>query len=180
MTRVSLREWETARPEPGSVLAHQSLAAYPIARRLAEELTKTGRMEVLELTRGLELREQRCIRDFRVNCDAYVAKQKTSDKRFATPTAYANSTFTDLRISQRRNGASKTCSYSSSLPKPANCSNAAYTANTNAPEVTLQVRAVELILRAMPALLSAPRGRYHAYTTLAARIRYSIAYCSPA
>ena len=56
MTMVSLREWETRRPEPGSILAQQSLAAYPAGRRLAEELTKTGRMEVLELTRGLELR----------------------------------------------------------------------------------------------------------------------------
>src|SRR5262245_15425925 len=55
LTTVSLREWQIARPESGSALAHQSLAAYPAARRLAEELTKTGRMEVLELARGLEL-----------------------------------------------------------------------------------------------------------------------------
>jgi hypothetical protein len=38
------------------MLAHQSLAAYPAARRLAEELTKTRRMAVLELASGLELR----------------------------------------------------------------------------------------------------------------------------
>ena len=56
MTTVNMCEWETVRPEPGSALAHQSFDAYPAARRLAEELTKTGRMEVLELTRGLELR----------------------------------------------------------------------------------------------------------------------------
>lgn len=56
MTAVSLREWETRGPEPGSPLAHRSLAAYPAGRRLAEELTRTGRMEVLELARGLELR----------------------------------------------------------------------------------------------------------------------------
>jgi 5-methylcytosine-specific restriction enzyme subunit McrC len=53
---VDLREWETARPEPGSALAQQSLGAYPAGRRLAEELTKLGRMEVLELARGLEIR----------------------------------------------------------------------------------------------------------------------------
>jgi 5-methylcytosine-specific restriction enzyme subunit McrC len=53
---VNLREWETQRPEPGTVLYQQSLSAYPAGRRLAEELTKTGRMEVFELTRGLELR----------------------------------------------------------------------------------------------------------------------------
>lgn len=56
MTMVSLREWETARPDPGSMLAQQSLAAFPAGRRLAEELTKAGRIEVLELARGVELR----------------------------------------------------------------------------------------------------------------------------
>ena len=53
---VSLREWETARPDEGSLLAQQSLAGFPAGRRLAEELSKTGRIEVLELARGLELR----------------------------------------------------------------------------------------------------------------------------
>lgn len=56
MTAISLREWETARPDPGSPLAQRSLAAHPAGQRLAEELTSTGRMEVLELARGLELR----------------------------------------------------------------------------------------------------------------------------
>src|SRR5437667_5333378 len=56
MTSVSMLEWKTARPEEFSELAHQSLASYPAGRRLAEELTRTGRMEVLELQRGLELR----------------------------------------------------------------------------------------------------------------------------
>jgi hypothetical protein len=55
LTFVNLREWETRRPEPDSVLYQQSLSAYPAGRRLAEELTKTGQMEVFELTRGLEL-----------------------------------------------------------------------------------------------------------------------------
>ncbi|HTS47398.1 MAG TPA: hypothetical protein VMH05_05610 [Bryobacteraceae bacterium] len=53
---ISLREWQTARPDEGSLLAEQSLAGLPSGRRLAEELSKTGRMEVLELARGLELR----------------------------------------------------------------------------------------------------------------------------
>jgi len=56
MTTISLREWETARPDPGSPLAQLSLAAHPAGQRLAEDLTKSGRMEVLELARGLELR----------------------------------------------------------------------------------------------------------------------------
>jgi hypothetical protein len=53
---VSLREWETARPDQCSLLAQQSLADFPAGRRLAEELSRTGRIEVLELARGLELR----------------------------------------------------------------------------------------------------------------------------
>lgn len=56
MTAVSLREWEIARPDSGSPLARRSLAAHPAGQRLAEELTRTGRLEVLELARGLELR----------------------------------------------------------------------------------------------------------------------------
>ena len=56
MTAISLREWEIARPDPGSPLAQRSLAAHPAGQRLAEDLTRTGRMEVLELARGLELR----------------------------------------------------------------------------------------------------------------------------
>ena len=56
MTLVNLREWETRHPEPGNVLYERSLVAHPTGRRLAEELTKSGRIEVLELTRGLELR----------------------------------------------------------------------------------------------------------------------------
>jgi 5-methylcytosine-specific restriction enzyme subunit McrC len=53
---VSLREWEIARPVEGSLLVEQSLVGFPAGRRLAEELSKTGRIEVLELARGLELR----------------------------------------------------------------------------------------------------------------------------
>src|ERR1700730_18253600 len=53
---VSLREWETARPDEGSLLVGQSLAGFPAGQRLGAEVSKTGRMEVLELARGLELR----------------------------------------------------------------------------------------------------------------------------
>ena len=53
---VSLREWETRGPDKDRLLAQQSLDGFPAGRRLAEELSKTGRIEVLELARGLELR----------------------------------------------------------------------------------------------------------------------------
>ena len=56
---VSLREWETVRPDEGSLLAEQSLAGLPAGRRLAEELSKAGRVEVLELARGLNCAQRR-------------------------------------------------------------------------------------------------------------------------
>ena len=46
MTMVSLREWETVRVQ-------HSLR--PAESRIAEALTRTGRMEVMELARGLEI-----------------------------------------------------------------------------------------------------------------------------
>lgn len=53
---VSLREWDTLEPVRGSVLAGRTLEGSDTGRQLAERLTKTGRVEILELARGLELR----------------------------------------------------------------------------------------------------------------------------
>lgn len=53
---VSLREWETAEPTRGTILAGRSLTGFEAGRQLAERLTKSGRIEILELARGLELR----------------------------------------------------------------------------------------------------------------------------
>lgn len=52
---VRLSEWENAEPTRGSVLEGARLAGNPSAQRLAEALTKDGRVEVLELARGLRL-----------------------------------------------------------------------------------------------------------------------------
>lgn len=53
---VNLTEWETREPSKGSPLAGPVLADHPAAQRLAETLTRDGRIEILELARGLELR----------------------------------------------------------------------------------------------------------------------------
>ncbi|MDA0841323.1 MAG: hypothetical protein O3B01_27720 [Planctomycetota bacterium] len=53
---VNLSEWETREPSKGSPLAGPVLVDHPAAQRLAEELTRDGRIEILELARGLELR----------------------------------------------------------------------------------------------------------------------------
>ncbi len=53
---VTLSEWETLRPDSGSPLAGWSFDRNPQARKLAEQLTAFGRIEVLELLRGLQLR----------------------------------------------------------------------------------------------------------------------------
>jgi 5-methylcytosine-specific restriction enzyme subunit McrC len=53
---VNLTEWETRGPTRNGPLAGPVLAGYPSARRIAETLTRDGRVEILELARGLELR----------------------------------------------------------------------------------------------------------------------------
>lgn len=53
---VSLREWETLRPDRGSPLAERNLNGNEADRQLAAHLTERGCIEVLELARGLELR----------------------------------------------------------------------------------------------------------------------------
>lgn len=53
---VALREWESATPDRWPVLAGRRLASQGPATRLAKALTDSGRLEVLELARGLELR----------------------------------------------------------------------------------------------------------------------------
>ncbi len=53
---INLTEWETREPSKGSPLAGPVLAGHPAAQRLAETLTRDGRIEILELARGLELR----------------------------------------------------------------------------------------------------------------------------
>ena len=50
---VNLIEWETREPSKGSPLAGPVLAGHPAAQRLAETLTRDGRIEILELARGL-------------------------------------------------------------------------------------------------------------------------------
>ena len=56
MQNINLTEWETREPSKGSPLAGPVLAGYPAAQRLAETLTRDGRIEIFELARGLELR----------------------------------------------------------------------------------------------------------------------------
>jgi 5-methylcytosine-specific restriction enzyme subunit McrC len=53
---VNLTEWETREPKHGSPLEGPVLAGNPAAQRLAASLTQAGRIEILELARGLELR----------------------------------------------------------------------------------------------------------------------------
>jgi 5-methylcytosine-specific restriction enzyme subunit McrC len=56
MQIVNLTEWEMREPSGNSPLAGSVLAGHPSAQRIAEDLTREGRIEILELARGLELR----------------------------------------------------------------------------------------------------------------------------
>ncbi len=53
---VSLREWEILGPDSGSPLAERNFNDSEASRKLAERLTRDGRIEVLELARGHTLR----------------------------------------------------------------------------------------------------------------------------
>jgi 5-methylcytosine-specific restriction enzyme subunit McrC len=55
LATVTLREWETLRPDFDGPLAHRTLNN-EASRRLAEHLSDQGSIEVLELARGLEIR----------------------------------------------------------------------------------------------------------------------------
>lgn len=63
---VSLLEWQTLQPVPGSELAGRGFGAREADRQLAERLTSTGRMEILELARGLQLRATSYVGRFRL------------------------------------------------------------------------------------------------------------------
>ncbi len=56
MQTVDLIEWEPKGPDEDKNLAGLGLANHPAAQRLAEALTNDGRIEILELARGLHFR----------------------------------------------------------------------------------------------------------------------------
>jgi len=66
LTSVSLEEWQILQPVHGSDLAGRGFGANEADRQLAERLTSTGRIEVLELARGLELRATSYVGRFRL------------------------------------------------------------------------------------------------------------------
>lgn len=68
MTRLSvtLKEWQTLGPEQESVLAGPVFGVEDNGRAVARRLTESGRLEVLELARGLELRATSFVGRFRL------------------------------------------------------------------------------------------------------------------
>jgi len=61
-----MREWQVRKPECGSELAGRGFGSREADRQLAEQLTRTGRIEILELARGLELRATSYVGRFRL------------------------------------------------------------------------------------------------------------------
>ena len=53
---ITLSEWETRRPDPGTTLAGVLLSDDAAVRRVAEELSSSGRLEIIELAKGLLIR----------------------------------------------------------------------------------------------------------------------------
>lgn len=53
---LELQEWSSCSPEQGSPLAGESFGDDHVARQIAEQLTFTGKMEILELAAGLSIK----------------------------------------------------------------------------------------------------------------------------
>jgi 5-methylcytosine-specific restriction enzyme subunit McrC len=53
--RLTIREWKTHGPDDTPALLGRSFDGEPAARRVADELTRSGRLEVTELRRGLTI-----------------------------------------------------------------------------------------------------------------------------
>ena len=53
---ITLSEWKTCRPDPGTQLAGVFLSDDAAVRRGAEELSSSGRLEIIELAKGLLIR----------------------------------------------------------------------------------------------------------------------------
>lgn len=97
---VTLREWETRRPESGSPLAGLSLAGQPAAQRLAEMLTASGQLGVLELRHGLELRAAAHVGHLNLGALTVTIQPKLTGAPLLTLLRYAYS-LRDLKLFER-------------------------------------------------------------------------------
>jgi 5-methylcytosine-specific restriction enzyme subunit McrC len=86
---IDMTEWETREPSKGSPLAGSVLAEYPAAQRLAESLTREGKIEILELARGLELRASSYVGRFALGDLLITIKPKISGAPLANLLRYA-------------------------------------------------------------------------------------------
>lgn len=86
---VGLREWETLRPERSSPLADRNLNGNVAGRKLAEQLTQHGRIEILELATGLELRATSFVGRFSLGDITITVQPKLSGAPFLNLLRYA-------------------------------------------------------------------------------------------
>ncbi len=86
---VSLREWEILGPDSGSPLAERNFNDSEASRKLAERLTRDGRIEVLELARGLELRATSFVGRFTLGEMTVTIRPKLSGAPFLNLLRYA-------------------------------------------------------------------------------------------
>ena len=86
---VTLREWETLRPERGSPLAERNLSGNVAGRKLAEQLTQARRIEILELAVGLELRATSFVGRFSLGKLTVTVQPKLSGAPFLSLLRYA-------------------------------------------------------------------------------------------
>lgn len=89
MSTVDLCEWQTLRPDRGSPLAERNLNDNVASRKLAEQLTASGRIEVLELAWGIELRATSFVGRFSLGDVTVTVHPKISGAPFLNLLRYA-------------------------------------------------------------------------------------------
>jgi len=85
---VTLLEWQTLEPTPGSPLAGLEFDK-PATRRVAEELTKSGKIEILELRQGLAVRSTSYVGSIKLGQIRLTILPKVAAKPLLTLLRYA-------------------------------------------------------------------------------------------
>ena len=76
---ITLSEWETCRPDPGTELEGVFLSDDAPVRRVAEELSSSGRLEIVELAKGLLIKAFSYVGSVRLGGLRITIRPKISD-----------------------------------------------------------------------------------------------------
>lgn len=86
---ITLSEWETCRPDPGTELEGVFLSDDAPVRRVAEELSSSGRLEIVELAKGLLIKAFSYVGSVRLGGLRITIRPKISDAPLLSLLRYA-------------------------------------------------------------------------------------------